>query len=219
MPAAAAAMAPVAATALCKLPIEGDDPIFAAIAAVRAAREANTATYEAYHRLLEEVPDRKDVIRCIDDDGHFFCGSHRGQPLWASTRDGMVDILSKRFLALLHDRGVPFEAAMENSREKTWWEIEIEQAKKDFDERAERREAAKLWREQSGFDRLKAAHDASISALEDAENLLLETEPTTTAGLLAFLDIVVEIGGDWWGIDYEDVSQAVGGAVRKFVTV
>jgi hypothetical protein len=108
---------------------------------------------------------------------------------------------------------------MEDSREKTWWEIEVEQAKKDFDERATRREEGRRWREQTGFDSVKNARDATVAALEDTQEALLKTEPTTAAGLIAFLECVAEIGADWWVDSWEqDVSRIVATAIRKFVT-
>jgi hypothetical protein len=60
MPAAAAAMAPAAATALCRLPADSDDPIFAAIERHRQAFEAYKVTDEITTRLYSEWEKQQD---------------------------------------------------------------------------------------------------------------------------------------------------------------
>jgi hypothetical protein len=54
MPAAAAAMAPAAASALCRLPASEDDPVFAIIERHRQAFEAYEITGKIFHRLAKE---------------------------------------------------------------------------------------------------------------------------------------------------------------------
>ncbi len=54
VPAAAAAMAPAAATALYRLPVEGDDPIFAVIDRHRQAFEEWQAAGEFHTQLRKE---------------------------------------------------------------------------------------------------------------------------------------------------------------------
>jgi hypothetical protein len=56
---AAAAMAPAAATALCRLPVEGDDPIFGLIAEHREAIRVLSAAYSVQRRL--EAADKEDT--------------------------------------------------------------------------------------------------------------------------------------------------------------
>jgi hypothetical protein len=56
MPAAAAAMAPAGAGALCGLPAVGDDPIFAVIAEHREAMRGESAAYRAQSHAEETIP-------------------------------------------------------------------------------------------------------------------------------------------------------------------
>ena len=56
MPAAAAALSPVAARALCRLPVDGDDPVFALIAEHREAMRAESAAYQAQSHAEETIP-------------------------------------------------------------------------------------------------------------------------------------------------------------------
>jgi hypothetical protein len=58
--AAAAAMAPVAVSALCRLPAGGDDPVFAAIERHRKAFEAYKSTGEISTRLYSEWEKQQD---------------------------------------------------------------------------------------------------------------------------------------------------------------
>jgi hypothetical protein len=71
MPAAAAAMAPAAASALCRLPAEGDDPVFAIIEHERELKAAYDAAYAHEDQLQTSRPEGTYLD---DDEAGFMAG-------------------------------------------------------------------------------------------------------------------------------------------------
>lgn len=97
-------------------------------------------------------------------------------------------------------------------------EVEIEPVKKNFDERTAQEEEARIWPEESGFDRVKAASNATTSVLEDAEERLLETEPSTLAGLTASGLCLPSKSAALVGVDFEQSPTPWARPIRCRVT-
>jgi hypothetical protein len=83
LPSLAAVVAPGAANAIGELSAE-PDPIFAAIAAVKAARRNSNAAGEKEWKLFREIADNGSTAGFFEKD-KFLAGHFKGQPLYAST--------------------------------------------------------------------------------------------------------------------------------------
>jgi hypothetical protein len=96
MPAAAAAtaLAPAAATALCRLPADTDDRVFAAIEAHRGAVRELSAAYEAQSDVEEAIPDEHPYWSDHSEPPELIAANSRVDDAGTHHKDALFDFLT-----------------------------------------------------------------------------------------------------------------------------
>jgi hypothetical protein len=194
--ATAAAMAPVAATALCRLPTgAGDDPVFAVIERHRQAIEAYKVTGEISTRLYSEWEEQQDPRG-------FYLGEYpeikrevTGEIHALQFREVHTGCMVPRYATCPADidDSVPAGCADADA-----WKA---QKRREFDEWSGCNEGSP---KSVAFDAWNAAHRRFIAATAE-----LNIRPTTLAGVAALLRYIAEFHDDevWTDVIYEDDDE------------
>jgi len=167
----------------------GDDPIFAAIRHERAMK----AAYDAASTCEDQLEGSRPAGTYLDDEeGAVFIGIHQGKggdwrPLLARNMEHLYNAAT----VVAVDRGLPMEGTLaEKTKHYGWqaWGDEVKQWDAKLKEFVVRREASRRWREETGYDAALQACSDACDRHREAQKALLETQPTTVNGLLAYLD-------------------------------
>jgi hypothetical protein len=214
MPAAAAAMAPAAATALCTLPVEGADPIFAAI---RHEREMKAA-YDAANAHEDQLQaSRPEGVYLDDNEAGFSAGLYQRNGhfklLWVKDEESLYDAAT----AVAVKRELPLGGTVEEKSQHYGWKAwgdELKRWDAKLKEVEARRETSRKWREETGYDAAMQAINDAGERLHDAQKALFETQPTTLAGLMAFLDWLAanpspDALDEYWEVAFETLTTSV----------
>jgi hypothetical protein len=191
MPAAAVAMAPAAAPALCRLPASEDDPVFAAIERHRQAFEAYNATHEIFHRLAEEQEAKRNpdgiYLGEFPEIKQEFFGERRDLQMREVHTGRMVPRYAR--LPAEIDNNVPADCADPD----TW----IAQKRRELKEWFGSTEGSPR---SVAYDAWNAAHRRLVVATAE-----LNTRPGTLAGVAALLRYIAEFHKDdvWDDIIFE----------------
>jgi hypothetical protein len=220
IPALAVTVSPAATNALGAVPDATDDPIFAAITAVKATRQACNALWVELRKIEDTVPDDLDLSFPYGDRVRFGAGCFKGQPLYISSQDELMEVMTKRYLALLTERGVQVKESddvLKDGPEKTWLDVELYLVRKHFNELMEMHERGRGWREQSGYDRVVEAVRTAEDVWREAQEDLVKTAPTTAAGLVALIESLVTDApyevDDW----QDEMFPTIAETARKFL--
>jgi len=182
MPAAAAAMAPAAASAICRLPTDGEDSVFAAIERHRKAFEAYNATHEIFQRLAEEREAQRNpdgiYLGEFPEIKREFFGEWRDLQM----REVHTGRMVPRYATLPReiDDNVPADCAdpdawkAQKRRELKEWSGSTEGSPKSV-----------------AYDAWNAAHRRLVEATAE-----LNTRPSTLAGVAALLRYIAEFHDD-----------------------
>ena len=154
------------------------DPIFRLIDTHQTALTAVRAAYTEVHRLEHAMPD--DAVHC--EEPHFEAGEYKGTPLIVRSRDE----LELAFGMTGVERGLTIDDEDSEAWEKL--RSDYREASIAFDEEVARCERGKAWRAEHGFYDAEAARERADIENDKAAALLLETAPTTLAGIAAMLE-------------------------------
>jgi hypothetical protein len=196
-----------------------DDPIFAAIAVVKTARQACNALREQMHEIERSTPP--ELRTGLHDNFRFAVGSFKGQSLYVSSEEEFIETMAKRLMAVFVERGVDQKGIelSTDSPEKTWIDVEYPLVRKHFNEKMRLYQQGKQWREDSGYDRVYKAWCDADDALTEVQQVLVDTKPTTAAGLVALLELITADEGPYGVDDWQDiVFPTIAEAARKFLT-
>ena len=179
LPAAAAAM-PAAASALCRLPAEGDDPVFAAIEEHRQAFEAHKSAEEMSARAYAEWDEQHDgrglYLGEYPEIKHRFTGEFVDRvPEVAEVHTGRM-VTRYATLPREIDDNIPADCA----DPETW----KAQKYREFNEWFGLNEGAP---KSKAYDAQNAAYRRLIEATAE-----LNVPPTTLAGVAALLQYIAE---------------------------
>lgn len=215
----AGAATPIAASALCSLPADEDDPIFAAISHERQLK----AAYDAAHAHEDQLQaNRPEGTYLTDEEGCVFMGVHIGKNYsWRTLLARNVEELYDCATVIAIDRGLPLEGTPEEKNQHYGWRAwgdDVRRWDARLNEVEVRREASRKWREETGYDAAMEALCDAGERLREAQKALLETQPTTVAGLMVYLDwLATDADCDVIEEHGETAFATVADAVRNLV--
>ncbi len=177
MPAAAAAMVPVAASAVCRLPTDGEDPVFAAIKQHRKAFDAYREACAVNHRLREERKAKRNP------EGVYL--GEVPEQKWITETVGAQRLDREIPTGRMVPSYATYPAAINNHVPTGCTDIEVWKAAKHRELKqwsgvCEGSPISIAWQTQND------AHEALLDAA-----IALNMKPTTLAGVAALLDYVV----------------------------
>ena len=108
-------------------------------------------------------------------------------PLWIKNKDDLY----KAATVIALDRKLPLDGTIEDRNQHYGWRAwgdEVRQWDAKLQEVEMRRETSRKWREETGYDAAMQALSEADERLRESQKALLETQPTTVAGLMAYLD-------------------------------
>jgi len=199
MPAAAAAMAPAAVSALGGLSAEGDDPVFAAIERHKEAFKANKSAEEISTRLYAEWDEQHDArgmyLGEYPEIKYKFSGEFTGEARIPEVHEVRTGRMVPRYATCPADidNNVPDGCADPEA-----WK---EQKRLEFDEWSGCDEGSP---KSVAYDAWTAANRRLVAATAE-----LNTRPTTLAGVAGLLRYIAEFHDDeiWTECIYEEDDE------------